>query len=316
MDPVLLIVLGLVGVFLATVLVFLALGVGGKEREAVGRSLAAIEAVESAPGDLRAQELQRPFTDRVLRPSTQGLANLGRRITPAQQLNGLKRRLELAGNPPEWTIDRVLAVKILAPVAFAILGLLLPWLLNLSLVWRAVIGLGAPVLGYLLPNIILKNAGDKRSQRIQRELPDALDMLTISVEAGLAFDAALSQVARNTEGPLAEEFFRVLSEMQIGRPRLEALKAMSNRTDVDDVRTFVTAMAQADTFGIPIANVLRIQAEEMRVKRHQRAEEQAQKVPVKILFPVIVCIFPVLFVVLLGPAAISIFRTLLPNLGG
>jgi len=311
-----LITLGLTGVFVAIVLVFLALGVGVKEKQAVGRSLAAIDAIESAPGDLRAQELQRPFSDRVLKPTTQGLAGLGRRITPAQQADGLKRRLELAGNPPGWTVDRVLANKIVALVIFGVLGLLLPWALDMSLLWRAVIAVGAPFLGYLLPNVILKNMADKRSERIQRELPDALDMLTISVEAGLAFDAALSQVARNTDGPLAEEFFRVLSEMQIGRPRLEALKAMSDRTDVEDVRTFVTAMAQADTFGIPIANVLRVQAEEMRVKRRQRAEETAQKVPVKILFPVIFFIFPVLFVVLLGPAAITIFRTLLPTLGG
>jgi len=146
----------------------------------------------------------------------------------------------------------------------------------------------------------------ERSQRIQRELPDALDMLVISVESGLGFDAALSQVARNTEGPLAEEFFRALQEMQLGTGRSDALRALADRTDVGDLRGFVTAMVQADAFGIPIANVLRIQAREMRIRRSQRAEESAQKVPVKILFPLIFCILPALFIVILGPAAIQI----------
>ena len=316
MDPTLLLALGLGGLFLGVVLLLVAFGVGGTERAAVSRSLAAIQAAESAPGDLRSQELQRPFNERVLKPTTAGLASLGRRLTPAQQADGLKRRLELAGNPEGWTVDRVLANKVLGLIVFGAVGLLIPWLLDMSFLWRVVIGVGAPVLGYFLPNLVLKQVADKRSERIQRELPDALDMLTISVEAGLAFDAALAQVARNTEGPLAEEFFRVLSEMQIGRSRMDALRAMSERTDVDDVRAFVSAMTQADTFGIPIANVLRVQSEEMRVKRRQRAEERAQKVPVKILFPLIFCIFPVLFIVLLGPAVISIFRVLLPQLGG
>jgi tight adherence protein C len=138
-----------------------------------------------------------------------------------------------------------------------------------------------------------------------------LDLLTISVEAGLAFDAAVSQVARNSEGPLADEFFRVLQEMQIGMGRTDAMRALGERTDVEELQGFVTAMVQADAFGIPIANVLRVQAKEMRIKRSQRAEEKAQKVPVKILFPLIFCILPCLFIVVLGPAAINIYEALL-----
>ena len=144
---------------------------------------------------------------------------------------------------------------------------------------------------------------------MRRELPDALDLLTISVEAGLAFDAALSQVARNTDGPLAEEFFRVLQEMQIGLGRAEAMRALGERTDLPELRGFVSAMVQADSFGIPIASVLRVQASQMRIKRSQRAEELAQKVPVKILFPLIFCILPALFIVILGPAAITILHS-------
>jgi tight adherence protein C len=137
-----------------------------------------------------------------------------------------------------------------------------------------------------------------------------MDLLTISVEAGLPFDAALSQVARNTRGPLAEELFRVLQEMQIGLARTDALRAVAERTNVAELRGFVTAMVQADTFGIPVANVLRVQARDLRVKRSQRAEEMAQKVPVKILFPLIFCILPALFIVVMGPAAISAYHSL------
>ena len=134
-------------------------------------------------------------------------------------------------------------------------------------------------------------------------------MLTVSVEAGLGFDAALSQVTKNTDGPLVGEFFRVLQEMQIGLGRVDALRALSDRSDLPELRTFVGAMVQAEAFGIPIAGVLRVQARELRVKRSQRAEEAAQKVPVKILFPLIFCIMPALFAVVLGPAAISILRS-------
>jgi tight adherence protein C len=141
---------------------------------------------------------------------------------------------------------------------------------------------------------------------MQRELPDAIDLMTISVESGLAFDAAVQQVAQNTSGPLADEFSRVLREMQIGQGRANALRAFADRTNVDDVRSFVTAMVQADSFGIPIASVLRVQSHEMRVKRRQRAEEKAQKVPVKITVPLIFCILPCLFIAVMGPAVIHI----------
>src|SRR3954471_8683218 len=144
---------------------------------------------------------------------------------------------------------------------------------------------------------------------MQRELPDALDLLTISVEAGLGFDAALSQVARNTEGPLAQELARVLQEMQIGLRRSAALRALGERNSLPDLRSFVSAMVQADAFGIPVGQVLRVQSSEIRVKRRQWAEEAAQKVPVKILVPLIFCILPCLFIAVLGPAGIQIMNS-------
>jgi tight adherence protein C len=151
---------------------------------------------------------------------------------------------------------------------------------------------------------------------VRRDLPDAIDLLTISVESGLGFDAAAAQVARNTEGPLADEFARMLQEMQLGKGRSEALRAMAERTNVPDLKTFVSAMVQADAFGIPVGQVLRVQSSEMRLKSRQWAEEMAQKVPVKILVPLIFCILPCLFIAVLGPAAITIFNNFHGKLGG
>ncbi len=162
------------------------------------------------------------------------------------------------------------------------------------------------MLGFLAPGLYLYQKAYDRTQQITRDLPDAIDLMTISVESGLGFDAAVQQVARNTEGPVADEFARVLREMQIGQGRSSALRAMAERTDVADLKSFVSAMVQADSFGIPVAQVLRVQAQEMRVKRRQRAEEKAQQVPVKITVPLIFCILPCLFVAVMGPAAIGI----------
>lgn len=279
----------------------------GDERGSVARSLAAVEAIRAAPDPMR-QELDRPFGERVVGPMFARLTALGRRFTPNDQSARLRKRLDLAGNPPGWDNDRVLAFKMLGLIVGGAVGVLVPLLFG-NVTWAILFGVGLAALGFFLPNIILYQKAYERSERIQRELPDALDLLVISVEAGLGFDAALSQVARNTTGPLAEEFFRVLQEMQLGTGRSDAMRALSDRTNVTDLRGFVTAMVQADAFGIPIANVLRIQAREMRTRRSQRAEEAAQKVPVKILFPLIFCILPSLFIVILGPAVIQIVQS-------
>ena len=167
----------------------------------------------------------------------------------------------------------------------------------------------ASLAGFFAPNMYLYQVGYDRTQKIQRAVPDALDLLTISVESGLGFDAALSQVARNTDGPLAEEFARVLQEMQIGLGRGPALRAMGERTSVPDFKGFVSAMVQADALGIPMSTVLRVQSREIRTKRRQRAEEQAQQVAVKILIPLIFCILPCLFIVVLGPAGIGMLSS-------
>lgn len=309
MPAQLVLLLGLVAIFLAIVLLLTTIGAITAERQAVNRSLAAVRAMDSAPDQMRA-ELNRPFGERVVGPGMERLTNIGRRFTAGDQVDRIKRKLDLAGNPPAWSVDRVIAFKVLGLFGGLVLGLLLGTLIG-GLLPTIAIAIGATLLGFYLPNIVLYQTAYNRSEQIRKDLPDALDLLTISVEAGLAFDAAVSQVARNTEGPLADEFFRVLQEMQIGMGRTEAMRALGERTDVDELQGFVTAMVQADAFGIPIANVLRVQAKEMRVKRSQRAEEAAQKVPVKILFPLIFCILPALFVVVLGPAAITVYESLI-----
>jgi len=235
------------------------------------------------------------------------LRGLALRLSPSGTAGKLQRRLDLAGNPGRWTPDRILAVKGLGLIALAMLGALYGLHSPALLILCAAIG-GA--VGFFLPDVLLYNAGQKRQAKLQVALPDALDMLTVCVEAGLGFDAALAQVARNTHGPLAAEFARALQEMQIGKSRSQALRALADRTTVPEVQTFVSALVQASDLGIPVARVLREQSKEMRVRRRQRAEGKAQQVPVKITFPLILCIFPALLVVVLGPGVINIAHSL------
>jgi tight adherence protein C len=274
------------------------------ERTQVRRSLAVVRSLA-----LTAPRQGARLDDRGVSPAMQRLAALGRRLTIGGKPAQYRRKLELAGNPPRWDSDRVLAVKTAGLAAGVAVGIGAPLALGARLVVVAGVAVVLAVVGYYAVDMWLYQVAYDRRERMRRELPDALDLLTISVEAGLTFDAALSQVARNTEGPLAAEFVRVLQEMQIGTGRLRAMRALSERTELPELRSFVSAMVQADSFGIPVARMLRVQAAEMRVKRSQRAEELAQKVPVKILFPLVFCILPALFIVVIGPAALNILRT-------
>lgn len=302
---------GLAATFGALVLAALALGGPRAERDAeVARSLARV--AELGPitvSTIRDQELAVPFGERVLAPVLLWFVRLGRRLTPDERLQSIRRRLDLAGNPAGWDSDRVVGLKALGSLTGLVVGLMLPPVVGVELLPTVALAVVGVVAGWYLPSLYLYQVAFDRSERIRRELPDALDLMTISVEAGLAFDAAMSQVARRTSGPLAKEFFRVLQEMQIGTGRLEAMRSLRARTDVSELRSFLSAMVQADEFGIPVASVLRVQAGEMRVKRTQHAEELAQKVPVKILFPLILCIMPCLFIVVMGPAAITMMQT-------
>ena len=274
------------------------------EREAVpsvSRALATIEERYTHHTAARAGKAADPFK------LPAWLQRLAEKLSPAGVATILQRRLDVAGNPRGWTPDRMLAIKGLGLVALAALGTLYGLRQPELLIVGA--GLGA-VIGFFLPDLLLYNSGQRRQQRIPAELPDVVDMLTICVEAGLGFDAALAQVARNTKGPLAAEFARVLQEMQIGKSRSEALRAMAERTTVPELRSLISALTQSGELGIPVAHVLREHSTEMRVRRRQRAEEPAQKVPVKITFPLILCLFPALMVVIIGPGIIEIAQSL------
>lgn len=296
-------IMGVMLVFASIVMV--AMAIGKPQPQGMHRSLAVLEAMSTAPTELTG-ELNRSFGERVLAPLQSRALAVGKRITGADTADRIRTKLDLAGNPAGWNLDRVVAFKVLGAVLGLIAGFAVTQLLGAGLSMR-IVGLGAGLgIGFLAPNLYLYQVAHDRSEKLQRELPDAIDLMTISVESGLGFDAALQQVAKNTEGPLADEFARVLREMQIGQSRSNALRALGERTTIPEVRTFVSAMIQADAFGIPIAQVLRVQSSEIRVKRRQRAEEKAQQVPVKITIPLIFTILPCLFVAVMGPAAISI----------
>ncbi|MBX7445203.1 MULTISPECIES: type II secretion system F family protein [unclassified Arthrobacter] len=232
------------------------------------------------------------------------LLDLSRRLTPTGYEAKLDRWLSLAGRPASLPLDRLIIAKPLLALTGAVLGLLMysrspaPQIIALGLFLSALL--------YFLPDLLIYNKGIKRQQEIELELPNTLDQLLISVEAGLGFEAAMARAGGYGGGPLAQELMRTLQDIQVGRPRQEAYQALADRSSVPDLRSFVRAVIQADKYGIGIAKVLRTQAKQARVKRRQRAEEKAMKLPVKVLFPLLLCIFPVLFIVLLGPAAIKI----------
>jgi tight adherence protein C len=306
----LLLILGAALVLLAIVLVSVAVSTsaGGQTVTGVDRSVALVQALTNAPKELT-KEYDESFTDRILTPFQGRASKMAKRLSGSDAPERIRRRLDVAGNPPGWTVERVQAGKVIGAIAMFLLSVLLTQVMGIGFGIRIIAIVLATAIGWLGPNLYLYQKVYDRSNRMQRELPDAIDLMTISVESGLAFDAAVQQVARNTEGPLADEFSRVLREMQIGMGRAEALRALGERTEVDDLKSFVTAMVQADSFGIPIANVLRIQSSEMRMKRRQLAEEKAQKVPVKITVPLIFCILPTLFIAVMGPAVIHIMQS-------
>jgi tight adherence protein C len=301
-------ILGIAGIFAGLFLSLTAMGVFTNEARGVSKSLAVMEAFSAAPEAMK-KELDPSFNDRVLTPVLGRFVGLGRRLTPNDYAERIQSKLDVAGNPPGMTVDRIVSLKVVGIGVGVGVGVLLAVLLDWSAVRWILAAAGGGVLGYYAPNLYLYQKGHDRTEKMQRALPDALDLLSISVAAGLGFDAALSQVARNTEGPLAQELARVLQEMQIGLGRSAALRALGERSTLPDLRSFTSAMVQADSFGIPVGQVLRVQSAEIRLKRRQRAEEQAQKVPVKIMIPLVLFILPCLFIAVIGPAIIRMMST-------
>jgi tight adherence protein C len=244
-----------------------------------------------------------PLNGEVAPPKTSLLESIGRLLTPAAYVSFLDRLLSLAGRPLSMPLGKVLGSKLGLGLAGASLGLYMTAVGNSPIMKLA--GLFLLVLGYFIPDLLLYSKGMERQKAMQLELANTLDQMLISVEAGLGFEGAMARAGENGKGPLAEELVRTLQDMQVGRSRRESYQALAERTNIPELRSFVQAVVQADTYGIAISRVLRIQAKVMRVKRRQRAEEKAMKLPVMILFPLLFFIFPVLFIAILGPAVIN-----------
>jgi tight adherence protein C len=241
--------------------------------------------------------------DRLVTPIFDKTRGLAQALSPRGTEERFSTMLDRAGNPQPWTVERIMGAKGLALLIGVVLGAIYGNFEFVSILYAIVLG----ALLFFLPDLLLWNAALRRQEQTGKSLADALDMLTVCVEAGQGFDAALLQVARNVEGPIAGEFARVISEIQIGKSRGEAFTAMGERVTLPEVKNFTTALVQADRLGLPIAAVLREQTANMRLVRKQKAEEKAQKVTIKILFPLMFCILPALFIVIIGPGVIRIF---------
>lgn len=277
-----------------------------EERQMIRESLRQLDGYEVE--STRDQELLDPLRDRALQPFLTGLTGLGRRFTPVGYVEKVRQRFVWAGELDPNKVDRFLAVKVVC-AALAVLAFILVFIfgmLPLQGMPKLVVG-GAIVVGLIMgPDISLNKRVEARQHEIQVTLPDVLDLLVISVEAGLGFEQALDRVIHSVPGAMSDEFSRMLGETRAGANRSDAMRALDDRCNVPELRSFVMAIIQADTFGVSIGRVLRSQSEEMRIKRRQLAEEQAQKAPVKMMIPMVFCIFPALFAVVLGPAILQI----------
>ena len=304
-------VLAVACVFFAVVLVGVALDQTSAEKRRAVRLLETQVASTSSGEhvDLREQEMAESFSTRVMVPIVARAGRIARRVTPLDSRDRLGRKLLIAGSPAGWDAERVLAFKVIGAAAGLIGGFLLMTILHLAPFVQIVAVVLVTFAGFVLPDSMLNRRVEERQREILRTLSDTLDLLTISVEAGLSLNAAMAQVVQNVPGVLSSEFARMLQEIQLGVPRSEAFRHLAERTDVEELNAFALAMIQADVFGVSIASVLRTQAQQLRIKRRQAAEAKAQQTPVKIVFPLILCILPSLFVVIVGPGAIRILNS-------
>jgi tight adherence protein C len=305
-------ILAVGSVFGATMLVGLALDQTSSEKRRTMRLLESqVSGSATATTNLRDREMARSFGERVLVPVVSRAGRVARRVTPIDARERIAKKLLLAGSPAGWDAERVLAFKVIGAVGGLVGGLALTGFLHFTGVAMILVTGLVSVAGFLLPDSTVARRVDERQKEILSTLSDTLDLLTISVEAGLSLNSAIAQVVQNVPGVLSAEFARMLQEIQLGVPRSEAFRNLAERTDVEELNAFALAMIQADVFGVSIASVLRTQAQQLRIKRRQRAEARAQQTPVKIVFPLILCILPALFVIIIGPGAIRISQQLL-----
>ena len=299
--------LAVLGAGAAVALVVFAVASQAEEKATVRASLRQLEGYEVE--DVRDQELLKPVRERALVPAIKGLTDIGRRLTPVGYVDTIRMKHTYAGIPSADAVDRFLAIRVVTVVVgvvgFLYIFLTKPFAGNMTMA-VAVFWLLLFILG---PDAQLNRKVADRQLELRKKLPDILDLLTISVEAGLGFEQALDRTVAAVPGPLSEEFARMLGEVRAGASRADAMRALEARANVPEVRSFVLAILQADTFGVSIGRVLRSQAEEMRIKRRQLAQEMAQKAPVKMLIPMVFCVFPALFVIVLAPAVLNILDT-------
>jgi tight adherence protein C len=274
------------------------------DERTVSRRLSGLTTYEAAQAASAHPQLQ-PFAERMLKPGASRVKDAVGAMAPTAYRAGVRHKLVLAGSPHGLDADRFVLIKVMLAVAFGCL------LISASIIGRAsalmwLVSMIGTVVAFFVPDAWLSTKIDARKKEIRRKLPDMLDMLTISIEAGLGFDQAIAKIVLLSHGALARELGRALQEIQAGATRSDALRNLAKRTEVPELNTFITSIVQAEQLGIPIGQVLRTQAREMRLTRRQRAEEQAQKTPVKIVFPLIICILPATMIVVVGPAVVSI----------
>jgi len=294
----------------ALAILFIAIGVAGSSSaDPVQARLTQLGTMQAR--NLEELELQAPFLERTLRPLAGRLAGTTSRFTSSSFTAQTEKNLALAGNPGNLRVADWMAIKVISAVVFAILFFLLfTFVLNTGPILGVALGAVGIVVGYIVPEFWLGRRRRARQHAIVLQLPDALDLLTISVRAGLGFDAALGKVVEKMVGPLVDEFRRALAEVRVGKARRDALRDIIPRTEVPALTNFIGAIIQAEQLGVAISKVLQVQSEQLRIERRQRAEEMAAKAPIKMLFPLVGCIFPSLFIVILGPAIILIIKNL------
>lgn len=263
-------------------------------------------ASRSTPVTLEEIELSQPFSQRVVRPILEGVASFVTRFAPANALESVSHQLELAGRPYNWGPTEFFGIRAVVSLMLAVFAFLLLTVSGRPFTTRIIGTLIGLALGYILPALWLRSKIRRRQDEVLKALPDALDLLTICVEAGLGLDAAMAKVAEKWDNELSNAFNRVIQEIRLGKLRREALREMDHNLEVTDITSFVAAVIQADQLGVSMAKVMRIQSEQMRIRRRQRAEEKAHQAPVKMLFPLVFLIFPAIYIVLLGPAVLVV----------
>jgi len=288
---------------LGVLLVFFAIA-GARPMDPVQARLGQLGSMQART--LEELELQQPLFERTLRPLATRLSGVAQRFASPSKVSRTEKRLAMAGNPGALRTIDFLGLKLVVAVLVAGIGFLVLAIVVGNVPFGMVAAIALAAMGFMAPELWLSRRIKKRQKQILLSLPDTLDLLTVSVRAGLSFDGALAKVVERTKGPLADEFRRSLSEIRVGKIRRDAMRDIVGRTDVQPLSNFIGAIVQAEQLGVPIAKVLQVQSEQMRIERRQRAEEMAAKAPIKMLFPLVGCIFPSMFIVILGPAIILI----------